>query len=76
MDITVEVEKNGLWVAVASFKSTAEARKYISITKQAVSFEFKFDPVVATAIRITVRRVSNPTHPIQFYEVEALNTGK
>jgi tetratricopeptide (TPR) repeat protein/fibronectin type 3 domain-containing protein len=76
MDITVEVEKNGLWVAVASFKSTSEARKYIKVTKEAVSFEFELDPVVATAIRLTVKRVSNPSHPIQFYEVEALNTGR
>ncbi len=76
MDMTVEVEKDGRWVAVGSFSSTSQQKNYMSRSGSTIAFEFKFTPVVASKIRVSVRRVSNPTHAIQFFEVIAMNTGR
>ena len=76
MEMTVEVEQDGRWVAVGSFKSTSEQKNLMSRSGSTISFEFKFAQVVASKVRLTIRRVSNPTHAIQFYEVIAMNTGK
>ena len=73
MEMTVEVEQDGRWVAVASFKSTSEQKNYMSRSGSTISFEFKFAQVTASRVRLSVRRVSNPTHAIQFYEVQAMN---
>jgi len=76
MEMTVEVEQGGRWVAVASFKSTSEQKNYMSRSGSTISFEFKFAQVTASKVRVSVRRVSNPTHAVQFFEVIAMNTGK
>lgn len=76
MAMTVEVEQSGRWVAVGSFKSTSEQKNYMSRSGSTISFEFKFAPVTASKIRVSVSRVSNPTHAVQFFELVAMNTGK
>jgi len=76
MEMTVEVEKDGRWVAVGSFKSTSEQKNYMSRSGSTIIFEFTFAPVVASKVRLSIRRVSNPTHAVQFFEVMAMNNGK
>jgi len=75
MEMTVEVERDGRWVAVASFKSTSEQKTYMSRSGSNIVFEFKFTPVVAGKIRLSVKRVSTPTRAVRFYEVLAVNKG-
>ncbi len=76
MEMTVEVEQDGRWVAVGSFKSTSEQKNYMSRSGSTIIFEFTFAPVVASKVRLSIRRVSNPTHAVQFFEVIAMNNGK
>ncbi|MBP7165760.1 MAG: fibronectin type III domain-containing protein, partial [Firmicutes bacterium] len=76
MEMTVEVEQDGRWVAVGSFKSTSEQKNYMSRSGSTIIFEFTFTPVVASKVRLSIRRVSNPTHAVQFFEVIAMNNGK
>lgn len=75
MEMTVEVEQNGRWVAVASFKSTSEQKSYMSRSGSNIVFEFRFTPVVASKIRLSVKRVSTPTRAVRFCEVMAMNKG-
>jgi hypothetical protein len=70
------VEQDGRWVAVGSFKSTSEQKNYMSRSGSTIIFEFTFTPVVASKVRLSIRRVSNPTHAVQFFEVIAMNNGK
>jgi hypothetical protein len=75
MEMTVEVEQNGRWVAVASFGSTSEQKSYMSRSGSNIVFEFRFTPVVASKIRLSVKRVSTPTRAVRFCEVMAMNKG-
>jgi len=72
----VEAEIDGKWISVGGFASITEESKVQKRTGTTVMHEFSFEPIAVTKIRLTVRRVSNPTNPVRLYEVEAMYTGK
>ncbi len=74
--MTVEVEENGRWIVVGSFTKPSEYQKYMKRSGDVVSFEFQFTAMSVSKVRFVVARVSNPLNALQFYEVEAFNTGR